>query len=87
MANVLDTNPIILDTVGEIFTNPVGIKKVLWTGIITNGDNLVFKDKLDGNIVLEAVGNAGEDWKSDNIRVAGLYLDTIDSGKILVYLK
>jgi len=87
MANVTTTNPLILDTVGEIYTFPINIKKIVWTGIVTNGDDLIFKDKLDGNIVIQGKGNAGEDWILENINVAGLYLDVITSGKLIIYLK
>lgn len=87
MANSTTTNPLVLDTVGEIFAFSVGIKSIVWTGIITNGDDLIFKDKANGNVVIQGKGNAGEDWKLENIRVPGLYLDTIDSGKVLIYTK
>jgi len=86
MANVTNKNPMVLDTAGVISESPVVIKAIYWTGITTDGDDLVIKD-MAGNIIWQAKGLANTDRKIklDNYVAQGLNLVTLDSGIVLVY--
>jgi len=86
MANVTDKNPMVLDTAGVVTESPVVIKAIYWTGITTDGDDLIIKD-MGGGIVFKAKGlaNADVDIYLGGFVAQGLNLDTIDSGVVLIY--
>ena len=90
MANVLTTNPIILDTAGatSAIARRVFIKAILWYGATNSAHTCVIHDASGGNIVFGAsVTAAGEVVTVNlNTRLAGIYLTTLGSGTVLIYL-
>jgi hypothetical protein len=94
MANVTDQHPWILDTAAAITTDDLFISKLRWVGGTTADHSLIVHDK-NANVVWEAAAQgANEDIELDfsgeclsACLIHGLTLNTIESGKLLVYLK
>lgn len=92
MANVLTGSPIVLDTAGatSLIASRVKIQAVKWVGNTQAGDVCVLHDASGGNVVWQAkaVGANADIFNvfSPAILVKGLYLTTLASGTLLVYL-
>lgn len=94
MANSLTTNPLVFDTTGatSLVSTAVIITSIVWdsgdSGAV--GDNIVLHDAASGNVVFQATLAVAKDtipWSpASNFRAKGLYLTTLDNGKLLVYL-
>lgn len=94
MANSLITNPLVFDTTGatSLVSTAVIITSIVWdsgdSGAV--GDNIVLHDAASGNVVFQATLAVAKDtiiWSpASNFRAKGLYLTTLDNGKLLVYL-
>ena len=88
MANVTTGNPWVLDTAGVITTNPLYVKRFLWTPT-TDGDDILVHDNA-GNVLwsLKAVAaDTNEGIEYERIiegSVNGLNLVTIDNGTLNV---
>lgn len=86
MANQLDVNPWIIDTV---MANPykayVHIRDIYWTDQVNVGDRLVVKDQ-NGRIIIDSTCDAINDLqrfgKFDWVN--GLQVTTLTSGKVTV---
>ena len=92
MANVLTTNPIILDTAGatSLIARPLRIRTIVWYGATTAAHTIRIHDASGGNIIFGANARVADETivvTLDGIRVTGLYLTTLDSGTVLVYLR
>ena len=95
MANSIGKTSWILDTEGEITTAPVYITSIQWVGYAASeiGDGHICQllDKAAGTEVFyrKATGIT-EGFTQEypgGIRVDGLYLNDLDSGKIIVSIK
>lgn len=86
MSIQVGTNPIVFDAA----TQSIGRTKVghiVWSGIGTGGDDLLINTQVSGSIIFE--GKAGQ-YATVSIPingwVDGLYITTLDSGKVMAYL-
>jgi hypothetical protein len=87
MSNVITANPWSLDTEGAVYTHSVKIKTIHWVTPAAADDVLIIKDK-NGNVIVQAVCEV--DGSSQIFRIgkwyAGLTVDTLDSGTVLVHV-
>ena len=80
------TNPIVFDAAGQS-VGRCKISCLVWSGIATAGHDLLINVSSGGNIVFEGKQPANASLIIPNIGwVDGLYITTIDSGKVMVYL-
>lgn len=90
MANQLKTNPWVLDTAAAtlLATYNMRIHHMEFVGYSTATHTCILKD-VNGNVIWQAHGDVGlENIVSFDLGwVQGLALTTLDSGKVLVYLK
>lgn len=81
--------PIIFAAEGDKLDRDLLIREAYWTGIGTDGDDLIISDYDSSAILVKGKGVAN-DWVPltplFGQRVAGLKLTTMDSGQILIYL-
>jgi hypothetical protein len=92
MANSLSTNPLVFDVAGatSAVTRPVAIKAIHWDNPGAANAVVTLDDAVGGNLVFEHHAKAQYDG-GDTVHfdrpliVPGLYLTTLDSGKLLVY--
>ena len=88
MANVVTTNPLVLDSTGAALTGPVTMKAILFTA--ADGSTLVLSD-ADGNALVTLETDAGDLNPSvtipGGIKANGLTVTTIDAGVAYVYLQ
>ena len=91
MANDINQNPWILDTVGIITTDEVRIHRMRWIGVDATADDLVVQH-ADGSYLWTAKALAGDatndidyDMPVTHFRAFGLKLTTLDSGKLEVW--
>ena len=88
MANLVTTNPLVLDSTGVALTGPVTIKAVLFSA--ADGSTLVLSD-ASGNALCTLETDAGELNPTltvpGGIKIDGLTVTTIDAGVAYVYLK
>ena len=91
MANVLTTNPIVLDTTGSTskLTGPMRIKSIRWTGCETNGHGVTLKSANGAYTLFDSVSTQ---WGMDSFSPygginasEGIQLTKIDSGVLYVY--
>ena len=93
MANKLTTNPIVLDTAGatSAIAIPLGIQAIVWDNPGAAGAQCVLHDAAGGNVIWQCTAQAqyvgGRIEFPRALRVAGLYLTTLGSGTVLVYLE
>ena len=90
MANVVTTNPLVLDSTGSVSTSRVFIKSIVWYGGAA-ADSLRLLDASGGNAIFGAdVVTGGETTKAWSpatpVEAPGLYVATLDGGVALVYL-
>ena len=95
MANSIVTDPKVLDTaVTDFITGTVQggvtIKKLIWTSIGSDGDDLIIKNYNQTRVVFQLKGLANVpytiDFTSSPYYVPdGLSLTTIDSGTVYIY--
>jgi len=80
------TNPIVLDAATQS-VGKVKVTCIVWSGIGTGGDDLLINTVVSGSIVFE--GKAAQ-YATVTIPVNGwldgIYITTLDSGKVMVYL-
>jgi hypothetical protein len=76
-----------LDTAGEITTEKVRIKAIVYSGH-TTGDVVDLRETTGGKIVFQLTDNTAPVTVSfaEPVLVPGLYLDTITAGTLLVYV-
>ena len=94
MANAIGSNPWILDTQAPgVNVGPsmlLRVKQFTFTGYVNDTDRCILKDML-GNVVWQTIGEdpAGTEVRSGNIGQLqhGLVVDTLDTGKVLVYIE
>lgn len=91
--NVLVTNPIFLDTAGatSLLEQRVQIRAIVWfDNAGTAGDDLAIHDKSGGNLIFAAAAPSDKYTviftPTTPIYVSGLYLTTLDSGEVLIYV-
>lgn len=103
MANSLNQNPIVIDTVmaqgykaavasslGSLFT--LKIDKVYWESPVTVGDKVTIVDPDNGNVILDLTCDvAGKsqwvDWTAHPKLVANFRVAVIGSGTLYVYTR
>lgn len=92
-ANNLTSNPIYLDTAGATSakTTRMQIKAIVWwDNASTAGDDLEIHDAAGGNLIFAAVAPTAKHTvifaPARPIFTKGLYLTTLDSGEVLVYV-
>ena len=80
------TNPIVFDAAGQ-GVGKVKVTTIIWSGAGTNGHDLLINTVASGPIIFEGkvLANASivipiNGW------LDGLYITTLDSGKVMVYL-
>lgn len=85
-ANDTDGPTWLLDTAGTITTKHLIIKKLVWSDINADDDDLILQDQNNGHI-LKLKGKAGVDMEFEFpvFRYDGFQLDTIDSGNIQIF--
>lgn len=90
MANILNRNPIIIDTEGEtsrIMYNYIKIQNILWVGVLA-GNNVVIRDSANTHTILDFTSTDAQD-KIELIRdwfaKDGIYISTLDGGKLYIY--
>jgi hypothetical protein len=92
VANILTGGVLIFDTAGatSAVTHAVGIQSVKWEGAGAADDAVVLHDAAGGKVVFEDTApgkNLGAYLSfAHAIHVRGLYLTTLASGKLYVYL-
>lgn len=91
MANNLVTNPIHLTTAGatSAITTRMQIKAIVWwDNAGTAGDDLEIHDEAGGNLIFAAVASTAKYTVTFRhpIFAKGLYLTTLDSGEVLIYV-
>ena len=83
------TNPIVLQTVGDVIIGRRRILGVIWTGATTSGDTVQLNggDFWEGRTVV-AETYQGVVWSPYGIAVpeGGLRLTQISNGRVLVYI-
>ena len=87
-SNVVDQNPLILDTAGEITTTIKYVTQAIWHECGTDGHELIIKDISGGNVIGYGVcveGTSVKIW-DDAVCPDKIYLDTIDSGKLHIII-
>lgn len=87
MSNVVSGKTWVLDATGSVYTNRVKIKTIIWTGISTNGDDLLINESSGGQIILSIKGGANNPFSVEvNRWYDGIYLTTLDSGTVNIIL-
>ena len=88
-ANITDKNPMQLDTAGVITATPIYITQAIWSKVGSDGHELVFKEQSGGHQVGYGEGIAGTRQRiwGFELEATKLYLDTIDSGEVLLFWK
>jgi len=88
MANNTSTNTWKLNTTGVITTNPVFVKAIRWTGQTTAGHNLEILNKSGGETLFKAkCYDVNKDVHAViNNWWLGVYLNTLDSGEVYLYI-
>lgn len=91
MANVLTTNPVLVDTAAaSVATQRARIKAIAWDGA-ANGNTLLIHDAAAGNVIFQARANANDSGTiifapAEPVDVPGIYVTTIGGGTALIYL-
>ncbi len=93
MANVLTTNPMVLDTAGatSAVTQPLAIRAIKWDAPGAAAQVCAIHDAAGGNLIYQhtsEAANKGNDmaFPGRGLMVSGFYLTTLTAGKLLVYL-
>jgi hypothetical protein len=94
MANVLVTNPMVIDTAGLITKDKITVKAFSWIGT-SDGDDLIINDGSDTNEIwsskLGDVSVTGYEthigFGREGIAFQGLFVNTIDNGTLKIYVK
>ncbi len=82
------TNPIVLDAATQAVARKLKIGCLVWSGIAVAGDDLLINTSSGGSIVFEGKQAANVTVIIPKVGwVDGLYVTTIDSGKVMVYLE
>ena len=85
------TAPVLLQTVGDVFTQPCRIMAIVWTGVTTAGDQAEIKDKVSGEVLWAAFTDTtktylGINLSSLNVGCQGFRCSQLSAGKMLIYL-
>ena len=93
MANSLNKNPIVLDTIGtgvNISSSEKDIQAIVYRVGTSAGAACQLLDGSAGDVIFDAAGAANTTIPlqlPDGLRVSGLYLQTLEAnGKLLIYL-
>lgn len=92
MAEILASKaPVVLQTVGDVFSPPCRIMAIVWTGTTTSGDTVQLRDKLTGELLWEAFTDTtktylGINLSDLNVHTNGFRAAAISAGKVIVYL-
>jgi hypothetical protein len=85
--------PVVMQIAGDAFTQSCQIGTMVWVGSSTAGDICRVKHRIDNQLLWEAITNGAQTYLGANFGASGMtapngfYLETISSGKLLVYLK
>jgi hypothetical protein len=93
MANDLTTgSPLIFDTAGatSVYDKRIGIQAIKWDAVAAADDVCLLLDKAGGHPIFADVASAKSLGKTitfpQGVLADGLYLETLGSGKLYVYL-
>ena len=83
--------PVLLDSVGDEFTENCRIMAIIWYGTTTSGDDAEIKDRVTGEILWAAKTDTtatylGISFSDINLGCAGFMASVLDAGTILVYI-
>lgn len=95
MGNVLNKQPIVIDTAGAtvLFTDTLFIRRIEWVNGTTVGHTAIVRDQ-NGNtfweaslpVALQPVAADFSDKRDTARRIDGLVVPTLASGKLYIYL-
>jgi len=91
MSNLIDRDPMIIDTPGVsvLRTDPIRVRGIRWVGATTAGHQAIVTDQF-GTIKWHSIANGGnnvEGDRLDNERLwSGLIVPTLESGKLYIEL-
>ena len=88
MSNDMTVNPMELDSTGVIFTTPKLVQDAVWTGITADGHQTIIRNESGGVLLANTKGYQDTPLKLWNGPkwVKKLYIEKIDSGKILLHI-
>ena len=94
MANILNTNPIVIDTVGatSLIAKRRKIERIIWddvAGGIAKGDIALVHDAAGGMVIWQCTASADDVHVNDSlggIWFDGIYVTTLAHGKLYIYL-
>jgi hypothetical protein len=84
--------PIVMNTVGDIFTKPARIGAIVWTGETTAGDEVELSSPVTGTLLWPARTGDTDTYLGISFGDRGLdaphgfRLTKISSGRVIVYL-
>ena len=85
------TNPIIMSSAGDVITRDLIIRKLVWSGAVTAGDDLKVVNGDSSLVVWETKGVANENAVLDfqnwprGYKFSGIKVTTLDSGKLYIW--
>lgn len=88
MANSLEGRVWVLDTTGSVTTDPVKVDQIIWSDITNDDDDLEILTASGGGRLWKVKGKSGIDMHvdMDGQWFDGIYLNTLDSGEVTIYL-
>jgi hypothetical protein len=84
--------PVVLQTAGDVFTQPAKIVGVLWIGTTVAGDQVVLKHRVGNELLWKAQTDTTNTYLGISFMPFGVaapngfYVERIDRGQLLVYL-
>jgi len=85
--------PVVMDTVGDTFTQGARILAIIWEGVTTSGDTVTLHCPQTGALLWSGRTNDTQTYLGGNIGPEGIHapygfkLTSISSGRVLVYLR
>ena len=80
-------NPIVLDGATQAVARKLKVSCLVWSGIATAGDDLLIHTVSGGSIIFKGTSAANVSLIIPvNGWIDGLYITTLDSGQVMVYL-
>lgn len=81
--------PVILNAVGDEYTQPVEIRGVLWEGASTAGDTCELRERASGRLLFAGRAVGAQTWQGVVLPLtapSGFTLTQLSSGRVLVYV-
>ena len=87
------TGPVVLSVAGDRYITPARILLVIWEGATTSGDTVTLVDRITGGLLWSGRTDTTQTYLGANFGPEGIHapngftLNTISSGRVLIYLR